>query len=66
MEGEMFSLFPKEDPNQTIKHRSYREMRAEYKRQEQLFVKIWKAVFWMAMGLMLVMFIAENLVRLAP
>jgi hypothetical protein len=54
------------DPYKTIKHVSYRQMRAEYKRQELRFVRFWTAAFWTLIVAMTILFFAERLVRLAP
>jgi hypothetical protein len=54
------------DPNQTLKHVPYRQVKAEFKRQEQRFVRFWTTTFWLLMMGMLILFIVERLVPLAP
>lgn len=54
------------DPNKTIKHVSYKQTRAEFKKQEARFIRFWTIVFWVAIFAMFALFIVENLVRLAP
>ena len=62
----MFLLRKIYDPRKTIKHVSYREMRARYRRDQAWADKFTRIIFTaMAIGVLLVI-VAGNLVHVAP
>jgi hypothetical protein len=54
------------DPYKTIKHVSYREMRARYKREQAWADKFMKFIVVTVSIAIVILLAAENLVRLAP
>jgi hypothetical protein len=66
MVSDMSSLRKIYDPYKTIKHVSYREMRARYKREQAWADKFTRIIFTlMAIGVFLVIALS-NLVHVAP